>query len=208
MTRLLLLRHGRTEWNRDSRFRGRADVPLDSVGRDQADALARRIASAWAPTAVYSSPLARSLATAEAVARRFGLGVCREDRLVDLDHGEWQGLTVPEARARWPALLAAWRSSPETVRPPGGESLQELRARAAAAVARLARQHADETIVVVGHDAVNRVILLEALGLPDACYWRIGQHEAALNVIEGEPGAFSVLALNDTGHLPADADNG
>lgn len=201
MTRYLLVRHGQTEWNRVERFRGRADVPLNATGLAQAAAIARRIAAEWEPAAVYASPLSRAIATAEPIAAHFGLPVVPVDGLVDIHYGAWQGLTPDEARARWPDLVAAWYSAPETVQIPGGESLAGLRDRAMTAIHALAARHADQTVVVVSHTVVNRIILLAVLGLGNDRFWRLRQDNAALNVFEFADGDFTLVSLNDTCHL-------
>ncbi len=200
-TRFVLVRHGQTEWNRVERFRGRADIPLNDVGLAQAIATGRRVAAEWAPTAVYSSPLSRSVATAEAIAAPLGLTVVTLDGLADIHYGDWQGLTPEEAAARWPDLVRAWYTAPATVRIPGGESLADLRERAMAAVHELAARHAGETIALVSHTVVNRVILLAVLGLGNDRFWRLRQDNCAINVFEAEGGDFTLVTMNDTCHL-------
>jgi len=202
MTRMILIRHGQTEWNRVERFRGRADVPLNDTGLAQAEATGRRVAAEWQPVAVYASPLSRAVKTAEAVARHFALPVHAHSGLADIDFGEWQGLTPDEARVRWPEIVEAWYSAPHTAQIPGGETLASLRARAMATVAELATQHGDHTIVLVGHTVINRVILLGVLGLGNDRFWRLRQDTCAINVFEAEADGFTLVSLNDTCHLP------
>jgi broad specificity phosphatase PhoE len=207
MTRIILVRHGQTEWNRVERFRGQADVPLNAAGLAQAEATGRRIAAdavppgGRRPAAVYSSPLSRAVVTAEAIAGRFGLSVQVHPGLADIDYGEWQGLTPDEAGARWPEILNAWQNAPHTARIPGGETLDDLRARAMAAVNELVTRHAGQTIVLVGHTVVNRIILLGVLGLGNNRFWRLRQDTCAVNVFEAEGGDFTLVSLNDTCHL-------
>jgi len=201
MTRIILVRHGQTEWNRVERFRGRADVPLDETGLAQAKATGRRIAAEWRPAAIYSSPLSRAVKTAEAIARRCGLKGQTDPGLADIDYGQWQGLTPDEARARWPEEVDAWYRTPNTARIPGGETLDSLRARAMATVSALAARHEDETIVLVGHTVINRIILLGVLGLPNSRFWRLRQDTCAINVFELEDGDWTLALLNDTSHL-------
>ncbi|MCX7707043.1 MAG: histidine phosphatase family protein [Anaerolineae bacterium] len=203
MTRFILVRHGQTEWNRVERFRGRADVPLNDVGLAQAAATGRRIAAEWQPTAVYTSPLSRSVVTAEAIAAPLGLPVTPLDGLADIHYGEWQGLTPEEARARWPELVHAWYTAPATVRIPGGESLADLRERAMAAIRELTSRHPGETIAVVSHTVVNRVILLAVLGLGNERFWRLRQDNCAINVFEADGSDFTLVTMNDTCHLRA-----
>ncbi len=201
MTRFILVRHGETEWNRVERFRGRADVPLNVAGVAQAAATARRIASEWQLAAVYSSPLSRAMVTAKAIAASFDFSVTPLDGLADIQYGAWQGLTPEEARARWPDLMGDWYSAPATVQIPGGESLADLRQRAVTVVHKLAAQHADQTIALVSHTVVNRVILLVVLGLSNDRFWRLRQDNCALNVFEAEGGDFTLVTMNDTCHL-------
>lgn len=201
MARIVLVRHGQTEWNRVERFRGRADVPLNDVGLAQAEATGRRVAAEWRVSAIYASPLSRAVRTAEAIAAHFGLPVRVHPGLADIDYGRWQGLTPEEARARWPEQVDAWYHAPERAQIPGGETLAELRERAMATVRELAARHAGETIVAVGHTVINRVILLGILGLGNDRFWRLRQDTCAINVFEAEGDDFTLVSLNDTCHL-------
>ena len=201
MARIILVRHGQTEWNRVERFRGRADVPLNETGLAQAQATGQRVAEEWQPVAVYSSPLSRAVKTAGAIAQHFGLSVQIHNGLTDIDYGQWQGLTPDEAKERWPEIHHAWYNLPHTARIPGGETLDDLRARGMAAVNELAAQHAEQTVVLVGHTVINRVILLGVLGLGHNRFWRLKQDTCAINVFETENDDFTLVSLNDTCHL-------
>ena len=203
MTRFILVRHGQTEWNRVERFRGRADVPLNNTGLAQAEATGRRIAAAWRPAAVYSSPLSRATQTAAAVARHFDQEVQALSDLVDIDYGRWQGLTPLEAHEQWPEMVDAWYAAPHTAQIPGGESLPEVRARVLSAVRELAARHQGQTVVLVGHTVVNRAILLAILGLGSDRFWRLRQEPCAINVFEAGNSDFTLVTLNDTCHLLA-----
>lgn len=201
MTRIILVRHGQTEWNRVERFRGRADVPLNDVGLAQAEATGRRVAAEWQLSAIYASPLSRAMRTAEAIAGHFKLPVQAHPSLADIDYGQWQGLTTDEARVRWPDMVDAWYNAPERAEVPGGETLAELRERAMGTVRDLCTRHAGETIVVVGHTVINRIILLGVLGLDNDRFWHLRQDTCAINVFEAEGGDYTLVSLNDTCHL-------
>jgi len=201
MSCIILVRHGQTEWNRVERFRGRADVPLNETGLAQAEATGQRVAKEWQPTAVYSSPLSRAVKTAEAIAKHFSLPVQTHPGLADIDYGEWQGLTPDEVRIRWPAALHTWYNQPDEARIPGGENLAGLRLRGMGAVNELAARHAGQTIVLVGHTVINRIILLGVLGLSNERCWHIKQDTCAINVFETENKGFVIVSLNDTCHL-------
>lgn len=203
MTRIILVRHRQTEWNRIERFRGRADIPLNETGLAQAEATGKRVAAEWQPYAIYTSPLSRSVKTAEAIAKHFDLPVQQYPGLADIDYGEWQGLSPEEARQRWPEEIDAWYHRPHQARIPGGEALDDLRARAMITVNELAAHHTDETIVLVAHTVINRIILLGVLGLSNDRFWRIKQDTCAINVFETDDGDFTLASLNDTCHLHA-----
>ncbi len=201
MTRIILVRHGETEWNRVERFRGRADVPLNQTGMGQAEATARAIADRWRPAAVYSSPLSRAARTAESIARRFDLTAEVHPGFIDIEYGQWQGLTPEEAARQWPDPLAKWYRTPGSARIPGGESLDELRERCGGAIKEVVEKHPGSTVVVVSHTVVNRVILLLVLGLANDRFWRLRQDTCAINEIEADDGLFTLVSMNDTCHL-------
>jgi probable phosphoglycerate mutase len=203
MTTIVLVRHGQTEWNRVERFRGRADVPLNEAGIAQAAATGERVAKEYRPAAIYASPLSRALRTAEAIAQHFGLVVRPHAGLLDIDYGDWQGLTPDEARQRWPDPVHAWYTTPDLARIPGGESLDALRARAMDALRELASQHTEETVVLVAHTVVNRIILLGILGLGNDRFWRLRQDPCAINVFESDGQDYTLVSMNDTCHLRA-----
>lgn len=201
VTRLILVRHGETEWNRVERFRGRADVSLNPTGLAQAEATARRIRAGWQVTAVYCSPLSRAAATARAIAALFRLAATPIQDLIDIDYGEWQGKSPEEVRSLWPDLLSAWYEKPHTVRIPGGESLEDIRTRSGRAVRQIAAQHREGSVVVVAHTVINRVILLEILNLGNDRFWRIRQDTCAINEMELDGGEMTLVSMNDTCHL-------
>jgi len=203
MTRLILVRHGQTAWNRPERFRGRSDLPLDETGLAQAQAAGRHIATRWSVAAVYASPLPRAMQTAAAIATACGLTVQALPGLSDVDYGFWQGLSPEEVAQRDPEQHRLWLTAPQRARIPGGESLPAARRRASAALRQVAVRHDSQTIVLVSHLVICRLLLLAVLGLPTARYWRIRQDTAAINVLEYAEGRFTLVALNDTCHLGA-----
>jgi len=202
LTRIIIVRHGRTEWNRVERFRGRADLNLDEVGIKQAEAAAARIAE-WQVSAVYSSPLHRALTTAKILVRPFNLKVKLLPGIIDIDYGEWQGLSPEEASAQYGDLYSIWLTSPHQVKFPCGESLDEVRERVASAVDSLIAQHPKETIVLVSHKAVCQILILSLLALDNSHFWEITQDVCAVNVFEVRGGVPSALLINDTCHLKA-----
>ena len=200
MTRILLIRHGQTEWNRIERFRGQIDVPLNGTGRRQAEALATRLADSPI-AAVYAGPLSRARDTAKPIADALGLPVQVLDGFLDINYGAWAGLTPQEAAERDPEMARLWRTAPHRVRPAGGESLDDIRERALASVSRVIEEHPDDIVVAVGHQVVNKVLLCAIIGLDNTHFWRIRQDNACLNILEYRDGVFEIVTLNDTCHL-------
>jgi broad specificity phosphatase PhoE len=200
LTQLILVRHGRTEWNRVERFRGRADIEMDNVGIKQAEAAAARIAD-WQVSAVYSSPLRRALTTAEILAHPFGLEVKPLPGIIDIDYGEWQGLSPEEATAKNDSLYSKWLANPREMKFPGGESLDMVRERAISAVDVLITRHPKETVVLVSHKVVCHILILSFLGLDNSHFWQITQDVCAINLFEVRGGIPSALSLNDNCHL-------
>ncbi len=203
--RILLARHGETPWNAEGRYQGQEDIDLSPVGEAQARALGERLRDVRIDRAV-ASPLARARRTAE-----FALGDARADLLVtdaglqEIAHGTWEGLLSAEIHARDPERLRAWRDAPHEVLMPGGESLQHVLDRAWPAFANACHDLGDDdTLLVVAHDAVNRVILCRILGLPMSRLWAFRQAPTTLNLLEGADVAhLDVVRLNDCSHHTA-----
>ncbi|QDW67337.1 histidine phosphatase family protein [Luteimonas granuli] len=200
--RILLARHGETEWNRAGRYQGQEDIPLSDTGVEQALRLGERLRDLRIDRAV-ASPLSRARDTA-----RLALGEARADML-DLDeglmeiaHGTWEGKLASEIRESDPERLAAWRDAPDRVQMPGGESLAQVLGRSWPAFANACEGLGPEdTLLVVSHDAVNRVLLCRVLGLPLDRLWTFRQAPATLNLLEGpEAGRLEVVRLNDCAH--------
>lgn len=203
MTKILLTRHGHVEGIKPERFRGREPLDLTARGRAEAAAVAQRIADAWRPRHIYTSPMGRCIETATAIAKACGIAAKTCNDLNDVDYGAWQFKTFVEAKAQNPTLFAAWFATPHLVRFRNGESLQDLAARAANAMRMVLARHAEETIVLVGHDSVNRALLLGFLDLPLSAYWRIAQEPCCLNEIDIGSGKVCVRSINETQHLDA-----
>lgn len=199
-TTCILVRHGHVEGIQPPRFRGRAELPLTPLGERQAQALRNRIAAQWNPVAVYSSPMSRCLRTAAILAGPLDLAVEPVDDLIDFDYGQWQGLSKDEVHQRWPEEYARWQRMPHLVSIPQGENLRVISTRATRALHDILRRHRGETVVVVAHDSINRVLLLHALDLPLTRYRSIAQAPCALNVLEYAGGQCAIHTINETGH--------
>ena len=202
MTRIAIIRHGQTEWNEGEgeRFRGRAELDLDQIGMGQARAAVARIAR-WQVSAIYSSPLRRAVSTAKILASPFDLEVQLLEGLIDIDYGKWQGLSLKEAAADDSELYALWLKSPHLVTFPEGESLEQVRIRTVAALETLLAQHPEQTIVLVSHKVVCKVLICSILGLDNSHFWQVEQDTGAINLVETRDRLLRVSLLNDTCHL-------
>ena len=200
MAQFILIRHGETEWNRNEKFRGRADLLLNDTGLKQAEAAALKLKDRGI-SAVYSSPLKRTLQTARPLANRFGLSVEPHEGLIDINYGDWQGLSPEEAMERDAILYDKWLKSPHVVHFPNGESLEIVRARVVGAVEELAEKHGDDTIAIVSHKVVCQVLLCAMFGLDNSHFWQVRQDVCAINAFEYKNGDTIVSLVNDICHL-------
>jgi broad specificity phosphatase PhoE len=163
MTTLIVARHGETDWNRENRFQGHADPPLNELGRRQSEELAEALEGEGIAR-VYTSPLRRAAETAEIVAGRLGIEVELVEALREIDVGAWSGLTRDEVAERFPAEYTRWlERAPHGFE--DGESYEDLAARVMPALRRLADRHRSATILVVTHGGPSRVAQAHAAGI-------------------------------------------
>ncbi|MFN9644129.1 MAG: 2-carboxy-D-arabinitol-1-phosphatase, partial [Cyanobacteriota bacterium] len=182
--RLVLVRHGETDWNREGRFPGQIDIPLNARGTSQARA-ARDFLAPVTIHRAYTSTMARPRQTAEVILQDHpGVPLTSTGGLVEIGHGRWEGRLEEEIAATWPELLAAWKREPHTVTMPDGETLQQVWDRSVATWRTIVRGlAAEETALVVAHDAVNKTILCDLLGLSPADIWMVKQGNGGVSVI-------------------------
>lgn len=201
---LLIVRHGETTWNREGRYQGRTDVPLSAEGESQARALGKRLAGL--PIAIaLTSPLARTRRTAEAILGDRKVVLEPEAALIEISHGQWEGQLASDIEHSHAEMFGTWRTRPDRHVPagPDAETLGDVEERAWPVLVRTcARLGADETALIVAHDAVNRVLLCRVLGLPLTRVWTFRQSPASLNVLSGASIAeLQVVRLNDAEHV-------
>jgi phosphoserine phosphatase len=203
--RLLLVRHGETQWNREQRFQGKIDVPLNENGLAQAEKVAAFLKDVPLDFGI-TSPLLRPKQTAQAILAHHPEMELQEDSgLLEIGHGLWEGKLESEINAEYGELLAAWKAHPETVQMPEGENLQQVWDRSVAAWEAIVQNApSGSTGLVVAHDAVNKVILCSVLGLAPKDIWAIKQGNCAVTVVDysRKPNSKPVLqAMNITTHL-------
>ena len=198
-----LVRHGESEWNAENRLCGRTDVPLSEGGRRQAKSLAERLKSIPFE-ALYSSPLERALETARLISESVGLQPAPDQRLVELDYGQWEGRTLAEIAESDPKTLRAWDANPAQVAPPGGESGLEAQQRIVSFLDFLAAKHPQGHVLVVFHKTVCRLVICHVLGMAASEYRRrLVLNNAALSIIQAQPYGWQLITFNDTSHLSA-----
>ena len=200
-TRLYLVRHGATQLTAEDRFSGAEGVELSEEGRHQAGRLSERLAHD-AITAVYCSPLSRTVETAEILARPHGLPLVRRDGLREITHGRWEGLTRREVEERYAEEYAAWEADPFTFAPEGGESGLVVLARALPVIREIVVSHPGAAALVVSHKATLRLVLSSLLGFDPRGYRdRLEQSPACLNVVDFcDPVRARLMSFNDTSH--------
>jgi broad specificity phosphatase PhoE len=200
-TRLLLVRHGVTEYSVAKRFAGRSDLELTDAGHEQARRAAGRIAELGPVDALISSPLRRTRQTAEHLAGRLGLPVLIEDGMIETDFGDWDGYTYAEVNQKWPAELQRWLAGP-SVPPPSGESFETVTRRVRRARDRILTQHGGKTVAVFSHVSPIKILVRLALDAPPSALQRMFLGPASITVIDYyADGAVSLQSFNETAHL-------
>ena len=182
-TRLILIRHGETDWNIEGRWLGQADVPLNARGREQAGQIALLLKDVGL-AAIYTSDLTRARETAEVLARARQLGVRIDPRLREIHQGEWQGLHLAEIQTRYTETFRSRQENPLQVAPPGGETASQVRERVLAAVNDIVQTHAGDTVVIVSHGFALAVILVYHQGIPIEKIWDLIPENAQVNIID------------------------
>ena len=203
--RLILVRHGETDWNKAGRFQGQIDIPLNENGRRQA-AAARDFLKDIPIDRAWSSTLSRPTETAQIILEAHpDVPLTQIDGLVEIGHGLWEGKLESEIRDGWSELLDTWKRAPETVQMPEGETIQDVWARSVRSWGEIAGElKPEETVLVVAHDAVNKTILCDLLGLTPADIWAVKQGNGGVTVVDiaADPGQPAVVTcLNLTSHF-------
>jgi broad specificity phosphatase PhoE len=200
-TRIFMVRHGATVLSDEDRFAGVTDVELSEEGREQARRLAERLSHAKI-TAVYASPLGRTVETARILAAPHDLEVQTRDGFREISHGHWEGMTRNDVEKKFPDEMAEWEKDPYTFAPGGGESGLAVTARSLPALIDLVRKHPGEKILVVSHKATIRLLLSSLLGFDPRRYRdNLDQKPAALNIVDFRDATRARLTLfNDSSH--------
>jgi broad specificity phosphatase PhoE len=200
MGRLLIVRHGETEWNAEGRVQGHTDVGLSEKGDEQARLVGRRLAGVPIDVA-YCSDLRRCTGTVRHILDERDVPLHFTERLREYHKGVFEGLTPDESRERYPEMFAASLIKDLDFAPTGGESIRQTSARMAAFVADIRERHLDETVLIVGHGGSLRATLVALMELPLEANWRFVMANCALSVVETFPDNAVLRLYNDTSHF-------
>jgi broad specificity phosphatase PhoE len=205
MTRVVLVRHGETDWNREGRWQGHADPGLNQVGWRQADAAAARLAREYPGAPLVTSDLRRAAETASRVAAALDVSPALDARLREVDVGDWSGLTRDQVRERDEDGYLAWEQGRNTGYP-GGETFAQLADRATAAMTDLFEQHSGGAVIAVCHGGTIRAMVASALSIGDAGRRLLATGaNGSLSVLDTRRGGgIGLVSLNDAGHLAFD----
>lgn len=196
MKRIVLIRHGETAWNCQGRFQGQMDIPLNDLGRQQAETVAEVLAPVPFRR-IVASDLSRAMATAVPLALRLGLAVEPMAAFREISHGGWEGKTATEVEQQWPGTLGQWHTHPGEVTMPGGESLSDVSARAWPAFLSLFEDDRDPVALFI-HDAVLKVILCTILSAPLGSFWRFQIANGSVTVAEMGPKGLRIALMGYT----------
>lgn len=200
MTKLYIVRHGQTAWNKEKVFRGRVDVPLNEHGFKEADAVGEALKDENI-SFVYASPLSRAVKTAEPTAKSRGIDVVNMDGIIDMNFGKWEGRPLEDVEKEDAGLFRVWVERPHELAVPGGETLSEVQDRAMKAVREIAERHPGETGMLVSHRVVCKLLVLGLMGLGPDKFWNVQQDTTCINLFLVENDRAVMLRVNDTCHL-------
>ena len=200
MGRWFVVRHGETEWNAVGRIQGHSDIPLSEIGRDQAQAAARRLAVASIDVA-YSSDLSRSNETARIILGERNIPLHATPDLRERDYGIFEGLTLEERKDKFPEMFAASLVKDLDFAPTGGESPRATSARMTTFIASLKARHPDESVLIVGHGGSLRAAIIALMEFPLEANWRFVMSNCSLSVFDTYPDNAVLRLYNDTSHM-------
>lgn len=201
MSKIYLLRHGETEWNREQRAQGCSnDIPLSEVGLKQAEAVAKRLENEKIDL-FFSSPLKRAYQTARIIAELHKADVSIHKEFLEINFGSWEGLNFQEIGELYPEIIKIWRAAPHLAEIPNAESFVSLKERSMRKLNELLKENEGKNIAIISHGITCKVIISALMGIDLGNLHKIRQDNTALNIFEYRNNNFYTLQLNDTCHL-------
>ena len=199
-TIILLARHGETAWNRDKIFRGTYDIPLNDTGKVQAKLLAQAFKNRKID-AVYTSPLSRAYQTAQLSLSTQNIVPVTDERLIDINYGDWTGKEDGEVAKQWPEEHNLWNMSPQNATLPNGETLRKVYNRTVEAMEEITSKHNNQTVAIFAHRVVNKLLVLAALESELDRFTFIIQDNCCLNEFESTNTGYLIRTINNTAHI-------
>ena len=200
MMKLLLIRHGQTDWNLLGKYQGQTDIALSGEGIRQADLLAQNFPVDTLDI-IYTSDLQRAFMTAERLAEKFSAPLYADKALRELNFGAWEGLTYQEIAERWPQEVQNLFGAPEKLQIPEGETFLMLQRRAMDKIHEIRAENEGKNVAVVAHGAISKAILTALLHIPLHYVWTLRQDNTAVNILRFDDEFVSVELLNGISHL-------
>ena len=200
MLKIILIRHGKTDWNGEWKLQGHSNIELSPEGIAEAELLAANFPFQTV-NAIYSSDLIRAKATAEILAQRFNLQIHTTSALRETNFGDWEGKTLAEIKKIDPINYENFFTNPEALKINNAENFSQVQQRAMHAIKKIIAAHQNGNIIVVAHGAINRTVLCSVLEIPLKKMWALSQFNTAVNVIRFEDEVFTVDLINSTAHL-------
>lgn len=200
MMKLLLIRHGQTDWNLLGKYQGQTDIALSGEGIRQADLLAQNFPVDTLDI-IYTSDLQRAFMTAERLAEKFSAPLYADKALRELNFGAWEGLTYQEIAERWPQEVKNLFGAPEKLQIPEGETFLMLQRRAMDKIHEIRAENEGKNVAVVAHGAISKAILTALLHIPLHYVWTLRQDNTAVNILRFDDEFVSVELLNGISHL-------
>ena len=194
---IYLIRHGQTEYNDKSIFRGQLDIPLNSYGISQAESIGKAL-EAVDFDAIYTSPLIRAKKTAEIISKYQSKkkNINIENDFTDLNYGAWQAKSHEEVKNNYSQLYYEWGTRPYNIQIPGGESLYEAQKRSFNGLKKIINNNSGKIICIVSHRVINKLLISKILGIPKTGFWKIRQDTGCINIIEYKDKKFTIIKLN------------
>jgi len=199
MTKIYIVLHGETLWNKEEVFRGRKDIPLNEIGEKQAELVGvyfkdKKISR------IVSSPLTRAVQTAKAIEKTTGISIEIKQEFTDINFGIWEGLSIREVERSHATDFKIWKQSPEKLMVRGGETLETVRARISTGLADMISTD-DSAIIIVTHRVICKLIVLHLLKIGSEHFWDMKYDPASVTLMERNNNQFTLVVSNDTCHL-------
>lgn len=200
MTRLFIVRHGQTAWNKEKVFRGRVDIPLNEQGFKEAEAVAEAIKHEKIAF-IYSSPLSRAVQTAEPTAKMNGIETVKLEGITDMNFGVWEGRRLEDVEKEDSERYRLWVEKPHELEIPNGETLFQVQTRALKTIKEITKEHPNDSVMLVSHRVVCKLLVLGLMGLGPDKFWNVQQDTACINLFTIKEGRTIMFKTNDTCHL-------